>query len=583
MVCTQFADTRRRRDKEERREKGKARMKQYMKTAIFAAPLVALAVHSAMKIRQYGLINAWSKSLARKGSFTASLHHFIAMVKNTILSRKPIDADAKERARKNIWGRYVVRTGEKHDAKGKQKLREGGVPSSYDNASSTAAAPAKKTVGIPVTTANVPVCRFFSSRKGCRQGSACPFKHSAPPPVPTVLPDPPLSLVGPDELTAKLAAALLAQWRSSAPANSYTHAFHRRLAAMNPVCCRSLLQCIEIGGRVKDCFCGGGSVIIEALLLGRDALGVDVSPSAAGIATAQSWLISDEEVGVFNSEVGRIVAELKATEAGAAAVDATQVLDWVAAESAVRRSASVLSETSPRSGVAVALLYIFSFVQHDVFESWRKFRPLSYRFEHTAMRFIAKVLELRRAVPVSTPAPVIRLGDAKVPGSPESIVGVVTSPPYPGVYDYVESDDKLGRCLGDYVSSRDSDSSVKGGVDSVENEIGSKAHLANSGSTEAFQDKWQKDTEAWILAQSVELMTGGRIAMLVGDSAQCSINALASIHSAVAAINDRTATLPWKVEVVASASVAGDVRRPWGKHKRNYRIEHCILIEKKIR
>ena len=64
----------------------------------------------------------------------------------------------------------------------------------------------------------------------------------------------------------------------------------------------------------------------------------------------------------------------------------------------------------------------------------------------------------------------------------------------------------------------------------------------------------------------------GRIAILIGDNA--GIDALESIKAAVALVED--------LNVIASASISEDApRRPWAKSKRNYRREHCILIEKK--
>eukprot|EP00656_Telonema_subtile_P001033 TRINITY_DN10494_c0_g1_i2.p1 TRINITY_DN10494_c0_g1~~TRINITY_DN10494_c0_g1_i2.p1 ORF type:complete len:324 (+),score=67.63 TRINITY_DN10494_c0_g1_i2:100-1071(+) len=85
--------------------------------------LVAL-VHTVIKVRQYGLVNAWHKSLARKGSWTASIHHFIAMLRSAILEGSNLPLRLKQLKSRNIWGRFIVNTGERHTAEQKRALRE---------------------------------------------------------------------------------------------------------------------------------------------------------------------------------------------------------------------------------------------------------------------------------------------------------------------------------------------------------------------------------------------------------------------------------------------------------------------------
>ena len=368
-----------------------------------------------------------------------------------------------------------------------------------------------------------------------------------------------MTLIGPEPLTDHLKSALLSQWRGNSPQNLLTHGFHPRLAAMNPLCCHHLLQTIP-KGVVNDPFCGTGAVVIEAMRGGREAVGSDVSSLAVGICRAQTWLATQSELVEFREKVATVVERLKRlgddVDWDKAARITTGVITNGGAEPQSLPVATALVATAP---VATALHFVLSFIQHDKFEDWRRFRPLSYRYERTAQRYAEKIQELRNATPEGTARPCIAVGDAKVSRG-RKLAGVVTSPPYPGVYNYVAVDNEGASTLADFVGK---------GVEAAE--IGTAASMSEM-SLEKFQDSFQEDTVAWLRAQCKDLEVGGRIAMLIGDSNQGGICAAESIARGCESVAG--------LKVVARASMGADVRRPWGKQKRNYRIEHCILLEK---
>ncbi|KAJ8608813.1 hypothetical protein CTAYLR_009359 [Chrysophaeum taylorii] len=87
--------------------------------------LAALGTHCFRMTARHGLVNALAKSAARKGSWTASSYHFVAMVSAGLLMRnKNISLMERGRRLRNIYGRYVRRTGERHDDARKRELRE---------------------------------------------------------------------------------------------------------------------------------------------------------------------------------------------------------------------------------------------------------------------------------------------------------------------------------------------------------------------------------------------------------------------------------------------------------------------------
>lgn len=83
---------------------------------------VVLTLHSMQKIAKFGVVNALNKSFARKGSWTASLYHFLAMLYKAMIESG--SAPRKEKRVRDVFGWYAVRTGEKHDPEKKRILRE---------------------------------------------------------------------------------------------------------------------------------------------------------------------------------------------------------------------------------------------------------------------------------------------------------------------------------------------------------------------------------------------------------------------------------------------------------------------------
>src|SRR6266545_581035 len=68
-----------------------------------------------------------------------------------------------------------------------------------------------------------------------------------------------------------------------------THSMHPYVAAINPPLAASLIEhYVPKGELVLDPFCGGGGVLIEAVLHGRRACGCDVNPLAVLMSRAKT-------------------------------------------------------------------------------------------------------------------------------------------------------------------------------------------------------------------------------------------------------------------------------------------------------
>ena len=450
-------------------------------------------------------------------------------------------------------------------------------------------------------------CRFYP-RGRCQKGDTCKFRHD-----PALLqqpkatqPDPTLATHGPAELTETLGAALLCQWRGDGKHKACTHGFHSRKAVMNPLAVTQLLQLLPGEGAVLDPFVGSGTTMIEVMIGGRPAVGYDVSPLAVGIANYHCWRPPAAQLDELRMRVAAVIAALPDDDTGAgsdgdakdaaaatvppeaAAGRPNDTIDW---EDAAR----VVSEQAGKSSLEVegALHFLFSHEQLYEWPAWRRQRSLAWRFQRTAERYMEKLTELAAAVPLGTAQAEVFVTDARSvaagqdqSGMAPSADGVLTSPPYPGVYNYV-ADESDGRGLSSWATrARVKTAGLQAEVSYASlcnSEIGSQKQREDLD-PDAFAQRWQADTEAWLRACADQLRPGGRIVMLIGDNA--GVDALESIRAAAGSIHGvepNSGCSSYDLRLIASASVAEDARRPWSSKKRNYRSEHTILLEKVLK
>src|SRR5438132_9386158 len=68
-----------------------------------------------------------------------------------------------------------------------------------------------------------------------------------------------------------------------------THSVHPYVAAINPPLAASLIQhYVPKGELILDPFCGGGGVLIEAILCNRSVIGCDINPLAVLMSKAKT-------------------------------------------------------------------------------------------------------------------------------------------------------------------------------------------------------------------------------------------------------------------------------------------------------
>lgn len=100
--------------------------------------------------------------------------------------------------------------------------------------------------------------------------------------------------------------SLLTAANSPSRVNSLTHRYYRYPARFGETFVREAIQNFsKPGSTVLDPFCGGGTTVVEALSLGRDAIGSDLSALAIAVTKAKSTLLSDRQLDRIEEWVHR--------------------------------------------------------------------------------------------------------------------------------------------------------------------------------------------------------------------------------------------------------------------------------------
>lgn len=84
---------------------------------------------------------------------------------------------------------------------------------------------------------------------------------------------------------------LIAAARHSEPVRGLTHGFYKYPARFSPVFARVAIDTFTKPGQlVLDPHVGGGTTLVEARALGREGVGIDISPLAEFVARVKSMV-----------------------------------------------------------------------------------------------------------------------------------------------------------------------------------------------------------------------------------------------------------------------------------------------------
>jgi len=412
---------------------------------------------------------------------------------------------------------------------------------------------------------------------------------------------------GDEDKARVLGEALELQWKHGFPHTpagfpQLTNGFHPYLAGMQPKAANELLKLLP-GETLFDPFIGSGTTMIEGLRMGYRVSGSDISPLAVFITRFQTWIPDDESLEAFEEAVRAICSRPSEHAAGGARAEEpdeprTRSRPGISHDE-LRRAICETCADLKSSEIQAALWFVMSAMLNrkgravGERETARTENPspekggaLLKRYERVAEEYARRIRSLRAVAGPDATAPNISRCDARgiadLAGC-QQVDAVLTSPPYPAVYDYLSVARKARANMGGHAQQLmpgTASEETYGYVATVlpkkvagnsrrekwpeywtKNEIGSKRSLRRECSEEAYEEKWFSDQESWLMQVKKLLRHGGRCAIVIGDSDAGWIDTLETTCEAALVVG-------FTIEASASIHIGGEAR-----------TEHAILLQ----
>jgi SAM-dependent methyltransferase len=306
---------------------------------------------------------------------------------------------------------------------------------------------------------------------------------------------------------------------------AHVHGFHSYPARLHPETAARLVQAFSPAtGHVLDPFCGSGTVLVEGRLAGRRVTGVDANPLAVELSWLKTGGLGAELLGALEAGARAVAEHAEARRArragptrpygqadrGLFSVHVLLELDGL--RDGIR---GLLPPGPVRRALGLVLSSLLTKVSLRAGDTSERLEPRRLAAGFTVRLFVRKAEELVRRLSEfyarlapDAPVPTVEVGDARSLRSvrPGSVDLVVTSPPYPGLYDYHQHHALRLRWL------------ELDGRTFEEREMGSRRRLGGRGHRVALGD-WERDLGACLSELCRVLRPGGTAAIILGDAA----------------------------------------------------------------
>jgi SAM-dependent methyltransferase len=303
----------------------------------------------------------------------------------------------------------------------------------------------------------------------------------------------------------------------------HVHGFHSYPARLHPETARLLVAGFSRASAVVlDPFCGSGTVLVEARLAGRRALGVDVNPLAVELSLLKAngpgaaWA---ERLFSAADQVAKHADDRRRAKAGAThrygEEDVTLFAPHVLLElDGIRDGIAELRNEPIERALLLVLSAVLTKVSLRAGDTGRREEPKRLSSGYTIRFFLKRAEDLVRRLeeaskflPQRAPAAAVMHGDARDLRDVKSgtVDLVVTSPPYPGVYDYVIHHQDRLRWLGFDASRFETF------------EIGARRHARNVSFRPAIQ-RFKSEMGRSLDEMRRVLVKGGSALIVVADS-----------------------------------------------------------------
>jgi hypothetical protein len=333
---------------------------------------------------------------------------------------------------------------------------------------------------------------------------------------------------GPSRFSGDASLKALLEEAATPPADfderALTHGFHTWPARLHPFTARTLIAAAP-PGPIADPFMGGGTVPLEAMLAGRAALGNDLNPVGHEVAWVRTRRLSPgDRAGL----IGRCHQLIKAArqireDARPPALLKDRVGRWFDPQALqeVWSLAAVLEAWCQkvddiharilRAALSSIIVKVSRQVSDTVIKVDRERTDMTPkgRVDHWLKKRVDELAEqlgaFADAVPAGTVEPRLVLGDARVP--PVDIgkfAAIISSPPYPGVYDYLEHHRLRCAVLGFPLA------------EATDREIGSRRASERLG-VDIGNSRYVDDLGKVLANYSKQLQPEGFVALMIGD------------------------------------------------------------------
>jgi DNA modification methylase len=312
----------------------------------------------------------------------------------------------------------------------------------------------------------------------------------------------------------------------------HVHGFHSYPARLHPITARGLVEGLSRpGDLLLDPLCGSGTVLVEALLAGRGAIGIDANPLAIELSWLKTRRFDERERAEILAGAEKVAAEAerrRKAKAGAtrrygredvALFEPHILLELDGLASGLQSIGTGARVKAGASDARRALALVLSSILVKVSRrpgdtsADQRARRLSGGF--TIKLFVRKTEELAERLagfaallpPDARDPANVRWGDARVISGVRdaSVDLIVTSPPYPANYDYLAQHALRLRWLG---------------LDAerfAEMELGARRHLQPLREADARR-RWESELGAALSAMGRVVAPTGRVVLILADT-----------------------------------------------------------------
>jgi hypothetical protein len=255
------------------------------------------------------------------------------------------------------------------------------------------------------------------------------------------------------DLSEETEAALIAGARDTHPVTGLTHNFYRYPARFSPAFVRAAIQAFSSpGDTVMDPYVGGGTTAVEAIALGRNAVGVDVSELAEFVSEVKTTVMTTTELEVLAGWAERVGRAINVRLLSIHFPDYEERGYFKHLDGPSRWRLRRAIEQAIGSALALNSSKLIAFARCAVLRTaqWaldgRRTLPSVPQFrtmlEETAMDMVKGARELAGAVGACGVVPTVSILNRSAAGleDDERLLEmpvpklVVTSPPYPGIH-----------------------------------------------------------------------------------------------------------------------------------------------------